>query len=375
MRNSSKRVIHCLRAPTGGLFRHVRDLAEGQQLAGWQVGLICDRGSGDSSTDSRLQALAPFCALGIHRLDMQRYPAFSDIGVVRRIGEICEPLQPGVLHGHGAKGAAYARLTATRCRASAICTPHGGWLHFSPRSLSGMAFAGIERALKARTHGMIFESAYSANVYTNRAGRLACPQMVIHNGLAEAEYAPCIAAVPRYDFAFVGELRRLKGVDTLLDAAARLPDAASVKILIAGEGPDQAHFRARAMQHGLGGVTFSRPIHPATAAFADSACVIVPSLLESLPYLVLEAAACGVPMIATRAGGIPEIFGPYSDRLLTPGDVQSLADAMQRLRSNADQARRDAELLREHVHAHFGLNDMVERTLALYERAQAGIAA
>jgi glycosyltransferase involved in cell wall biosynthesis len=233
-----------------------------------------------------------------------------------------------------------------------------------------MLFAGIERALKSHTHGMIFESAYSANVYANRAGRLACPQAVIHNGLAEVEYAPLTATAPRYDFAFVGELRRLKGVDTLLDAAARLPDAASVKILIAGEGPDQASFRARAAQLSLGGVRFSAPIHPATAAFADSACVVVPSLSESLPYIVLEAAACGIPMIATQAGGIPEIFGPYSDRLLKPGDARALADAMQRLRSNPAQAHRDAEQLREHVRARFGLHDMVEHTLALYERAQ-----
>jgi glycosyltransferase involved in cell wall biosynthesis len=370
MRNSSQRVIHCLRAPTGGLFRHVRDLAEGQQIAGWQVGLICDRGSGGTSTDDKLRALAPHCALGIHRLDMQRYPAFSDIRVVQRISRICKQLQPGLLHGHGAKGAAYARLAAARCRARAICTPHGGWLHFSPRSLSGMAFAGIERALKARTHGMIFESAYSANVYARRAGTLACPQAVIHNGLSEGEYAPLPACAPRYDFAFIGELRMLKGLGTLLDAVARLPDAASVKILIAGEGPDHARFRARAMQLGLGGVTFSAPIYPATSAFAGAACVVVPSLSESLPYIVLEAAACGAPMIATAAGGIPEIFGPYSDRLVKPGDAPALADAMQRLRSNPAQAHQDAQQLREYVHARFGLNSMVERTLAFYERVQ-----
>ena len=370
VQESGQSVIHCIRAPVGGLFRHVRDLIEGQRRAAWRVGLICDGSTGGAFADAKLRALAPVCDLGIQRLDMRRYPAWSDINVVQRIAALCATRLPAVLHGHGAKGAAYARLVADRCGAWAVCTPHGGWLHYAPRSATGMTFAAIERALKSRTGGMIFESAYSATLYARRVGTLACPQAVIHNGLEDTEFASRPAAERRYEFVFVGELRTLKGLDTLLDAIALLRDAATTSVLIAGAGPDATRFRDRAARLGLHGVTFSAPIYPATVAFAQAACVVVPSHAESLPYIVLEAAACGVPLVATRVGGIPEIFGPFRDRLVAPGDARQLAAAMQAVRSDPERARVDAERLREQVRARFRVEDMVANTLAFYARVR-----
>ena len=54
----------------------------------------------------------------------------------------------------------------------------------------------------------------------------------------------------------------------------------------------------------------------------------MPSRAESLPYVVLEAAAARKPMIATRVGGIPEIFGPHADRLISATIPTALADAI-----------------------------------------------
>ena len=56
--------------------------------------------------------------------------------------------------------------------------------------------------------------------------------------------------------------------------------------------------------------------------------LVVPSRAESLPYIVLEAAAAGLPIIATNVGGIPEIFGPDAGDLVPPGDPAALADAI-----------------------------------------------
>jgi glycosyltransferase involved in cell wall biosynthesis len=53
--------------------------------------------------------------------------------------------------------------------------------------------------------------------------------------------------------------------------------------------------------------------------------LVIPSRAESLPYVVLEAAAAGVPIIATAVGGVPEIFGPQADALIPPEDVAALA--------------------------------------------------
>ncbi len=59
---------------------------------------------------------------------------------------------------------------------------------------------------------------------------------------------------------------------------------------------------------------------PARQAFALGRIMVVPSRAESFPYIVLEAAAAGKPLIATRVGGIPDMFGPLAERLVPPDD-------------------------------------------------------
>jgi hypothetical protein len=71
-------ILHCLRAPVGGLFRHVADLASAQAAAGHRVGVLCASG-GDALTEARLLALAPFLKLGVHRLQMGRGSALMTL--------------------------------------------------------------------------------------------------------------------------------------------------------------------------------------------------------------------------------------------------------------------------------------------------------
>ena len=69
-------------------------------------------------------------------------------------------------------------------------------------------------------------------------------------------------------------------------------------------------------------------VQPARAMFARGRCAVVPSLAESLPYVVLEAAAARLPVISTRVGGIPEIFGPTAASLIPANDAGALRAAM-----------------------------------------------
>jgi glycosyltransferase involved in cell wall biosynthesis len=94
--------------------------------------------------------------------------------------------------------------------------------------------------------------------------------------------------------------------------------------------------------------------------------IIVPSRAESMPYVVLEAIAAGMPIIATRVGGIPEIFGPRADELVPPGDPTALAGAITALLADPDRAAKDAAARRDWLHPRFSIDVMRQSIDALY---------
>jgi glycosyltransferase involved in cell wall biosynthesis len=87
--------------------------------------------------------------------------------------------------------------------------------------------------------------------------------------------------------------------------------------------------------------------------------------------VVLEAAAAGLPIIATNVGGNPEIFGPQTPQLIPPDDIAALIGAIAAALDNPEQLHRGAELLKTRVRSEFSLSTMVECNLAAYREALA----
>lgn len=368
------RIVHCMRAPVGGLFRHVCDLADAQARRGHSVGIIADASTGGEAAERRFESLAPICELGIARFPMSRLPGPGDLAVAARIVRLAAGLTPGVLHGHGAKGGAYARIAGTRLRRDGLpvraYTPHGGSLHYSRASPAGLLYLAMERFLARRTDVFLFESRFGELAFREKIGDPPGIVRVVHNGLAPAEFEPVAQDSEATDFVFVGELRALKGVDVLLAALVRLHQAGlPASATIIGAGPDAEGLRHRAEELQLAGqVRFPGPM-PARAAFALGRCVVVPSRAESLPYIVLEAAAAQMPLVATAVGGIPEIFGEHAGRLVAPDNADALAAAMGDVTTDPARAARDAEALARDVRERFSTDAMADGVLAAYEAA------
>ncbi len=99
--------------------------------------------------------------------------------------------------------------------------------------------------------------------------------------------------------------------------------------------------------------------------------LVLPSRAESLPYVVLEAAAASVPIIATRVGGIPEIFGPQAEHLIAPDNVDALVDAIGAALDGPTQVDRMAQLVKSRVHRVFSSTAMVDGGIAAYREALA----
>src|SRR5690606_24795064 len=132
-------IIHCVRSPVGGIFRHIVDLAEAQAARGHSVGIICDSSTGGAFEEGVIERIRPALALGVQRFPMRRAIAPSDIAMIPRLRRPIAALNPDVLHAHGSKGGAYARGIGTLLRASGssvarIYTPHGGSMHYDAGS-------------------------------------------------------------------------------------------------------------------------------------------------------------------------------------------------------------------------------------------------
>jgi glycosyltransferase involved in cell wall biosynthesis len=167
--------------------------------------------------------------------------------------------------------------------------------------------------------------------------------------------------------AFAGRMSEEKGAATLLAAAARLPD---ISFRLAGDGPR------------LASLTASAPANARFSGFlADDAlwglyrqarCLVVPSLwFEMCPMVILEAMAHGVPVIASRIGGLPELVEDgVTGLLFTPGDPVDLARAVETLWRDPDLCRRMGRAARARALAAHDRDAYRERLLAVYGRAQ-----
>jgi glycosyltransferase involved in cell wall biosynthesis len=367
--SSTLRILHCLRAPVGGLFRHVHDLALGQAQLGAEVGVSCDSCTeGDAVALGRL---ADNCALGLTRMPMSRQVGFGDWRTTARVRRVAAKLGADVLHGHGAKGGAYARLAARKLKrkglkVKAIYTPHGGSLHYSASRPMGRLYLMAERMLASSTDGLLFESAFAANRYVELIGQPRCPARIVPNGLHRHEFYDPMLADDAVDFVFIGELRHLKGVDLLLGALAAHQSVFPGRALIVGTGPEEGGFKRLARKLGLNArVSFAGPL-PARTAFCRARCVVVPSRAESFPYIVLEAAAAQMPLIATNVGGIPEIVAGTDMPLIPAGDVGALATQLRTFLASPKSFLARAAMLQQIVAERFTVDNMTHEVVDFY---------
>jgi hypothetical protein len=166
----SLRVIHIFRAPLGGVMRHVRDLITAQHDMGLEVGLITASNVCGAGSDQLLQSLQRKCGMGIHRIPMDRLPSPRDVVAFRAIRAKCRELGPDILHGHGAKGGAFAALVGRSLGVPAFYTPHGGSLQFRWVSPIGLLSLSLEKLLRPLFTSLIFVSEWEKRIYDSKIG-------------------------------------------------------------------------------------------------------------------------------------------------------------------------------------------------------------
>jgi glycosyltransferase involved in cell wall biosynthesis len=165
-------------------------------------------------------------------------------------------------------------------------------------------------------------------------------------------------------------LRPVKGIDVLIDAIAQMHGhGQKVTATLVGDGPERGALQHQVEHHSLEAAVRFMPAMAARDAMTHGRIMVAPSRAESLPYVVLEAAAAGKPLITTRVGGIPEIYGPLSNTLVPPIDVLALAASIGEAIGRPDTMVENTRKLREQVLASFSVDSMVDGVLSSYQTA------
>ena len=167
----------------------------------------------------------------------------------------------------------------------------------------------------------------------------------------------------------VGRLVPNKGVQYLLEALLQVRQVQPDVILtVAGDGAHRPELERLCASLGLTATVRFIGAQSRSALsdlYAKADLMVVPSLSEIFPYVALEAAATGIPVVATSVGGVPEILGDGA-LLVPPMDAAALAHGILAALSDSAAAAARAKLAQERYQTHFGFETMVDRTEAVY---------
>jgi glycosyltransferase involved in cell wall biosynthesis len=319
-----------------------------------------------------------------------RYPRFS-----ARVGEtVAEMVRAGRVDVVDAQGLCALGYGRQRRRDRALRAP----LVMNPQGLEEHKTTGLKRLALSRLRALSREAARLSDrvIATDEATRADVPRLlgvdagrvaVIPNGIEPAEIArltpadpPAVVHAACPDLAgasllllSVGRLEVYKGFGDVLDTLVRLQGRSALAgnwaWVVAGEGPARRALERRAQARVPGHAHFLGSVDAAMlhALYARADLFVHAPRYEGSSLVTLEAMAHGLPVLGTRAGGIPDkVRDGETGRLVAPGDAEGLASALAELA--ADPARRleMGRRGRARAEADFAWESIIERVLALY---------
>ncbi len=175
----------------------------------------------------------------------------------------------------------------------------------------------------------------------------------------------------------VGVIRAVKRHEVALRAFARfLPSSPKAMLLLAGDGPMRGDMQRLAAELGIeNNIRFLGHREDVPDLFGAADCALLTSRSEGVPQAVTQGLGCGLPTIATRVGGVPELIEDGKTGILVEaGDVAAIAEALAKFVGDPDFARQLGNAGRAHVFKHFSREAMLDATEQLYRELNPGAA-
>lgn len=252
-------------------------------------------------------------------------------------------------------------------------------------ALAGAAARPLGLPVVAKTHNLV-KPKYYRDVSVLVPTTAEQEQWLLAHGVeaARLERIPNFSALPAAStprpvpagtvaIRALGRFVPKKGFDVLIDALASAPLRARDWTLdIAGDGPEAAALKRRVAQAGIGRrVGFPGWVDDVGAYLAEADLFVLPSRDEPFGIALLEAMACGVPLVTTAASGPREVLDADTALFCEPGDASALAAAIGRALDEPAAARERAGRALARYAERYAEDAVVARYLALYERLAA----
>lgn len=368
------RILQVLEPSGGGSGRHFLDLCRALAGRGHQVTAIYSPLRAEERFVAELKSL-PLEA--IHAVAMTRSPGPSDAGAWTAINRIIRNGGPfDIIHGHSSKAGALIRMRMPGKHIPRVYTPHAFRTMDPTLGAKGRkVFGGIEALFgKYLTDALI---CVSKDEYAHARDDLGIPSGVLHtivNGVAppptgtrDAVRARLGLKADTFAFGFVGRLSEQKAPERLIGAFARIAaDVPQAELAMIGFGPLEVDVRQRIAASGL-----AKRIHltadiPGSDAMQAFDALVMPSRYEAMSYVMLEAAAAGLPLILADVGGASTVLDDGINGFLVDNkdDVTELAGAMKKIAAADSFAR--LQLASDARRGDYSLDKMVEETEQVY---------
>ena len=271
-----------------------------------------------------------------------------DIRVVGRLGSLLRENRIDVVHAHGYRAVVNCALARRHHQFGLVRTVHGlveasRWSTWDGFKLH--LYSRLERFFGRRAGATVIYVTEDLRRFNTGHDR-GLLTWTVHNGidpLRPKDYLRPVDLAPgRFHVAAVGRITPIKGLDTAVRAVKKLDPSTDVVLNIIGTGPQEECLKSLSMELGVAGkvrfLGFKKNIYN---FLTHCDALIMPSLHEGLPYTILEAMALGLPIIASRVGGVAEVLEDgESAILLGSNDVEGFARAIDRLRGDSPLCRR-----------------------------------
>ncbi len=363
------KVAYVLGTSTGGTARHVRMLAAGCAARGVAAEVF---GPAQTDRDFGFSSVATFTPVEMADRPRVRH----DLRAIARLRRLTAAWRPDVVHAHGLRAGALAavalafvRPTVYDSRPALVVTVHNAP---AAGGLTGAIYRVLELTVARRADSVLCVSADLEErmraAGARRVGRALVPAAGVSAETPVARPLPGDVEPGRPMVLAVGRLAAQKGFGTLLEAAASWRDIRPEPLLvIVGEGPLGAELKSQAARLGLD-ARFPGHRDDVPALLAAAAVFVLSSAWEGQPLILQEALRAGVPVVATRAGGTPELTGEDAALLVPAGDAPRLAAAVRAVLADPALAARLRKDAAERGLALPGEDDAVSAALAEYDR-------